>query len=58
MGNGSTVVEEGSMDVVWDRSVVLLTFEVSVFGGTRILKTSGMMMNVISVEEKQADSPE
>ena len=33
------------MDVVWDSSVALLTFVVSVFGGTRILKTSGMMEN-------------
>ena len=34
----------GGMDGVWDRSVVVLTPEVSVFCGTRILKTSGMMM--------------
>ena len=33
------------MDVVWDRPVALLTREVSVFGETRILKTSGMMGN-------------
>ena len=33
------------MDVVWDSSDALLNFEVSVFGGTRILKTSGMMGN-------------